>query len=325
MYEMCFMLCHIFIFTHNMRTIKQLARSFATTHEGTLQGPFGPMVNIKPFPFLKAKTSPPIIHTLAQESSDKLMHLIEHSNDYYMFDNTATYEQTIIFHNGVKAKYLRRFIGTKKHPRNLYQKATNPAQKFHMYRMMQNSVNKGLSRLGYHMFKDGSIDLEGKVPVCGIMPVLIADWKSELPEALFATYLRPDYFVSIPLFHEALLAEDLENGVVYTLFEKEKVLVKGSYGTLMPIPQLFEMFEEFVEAERIVKGGEEAADLWAGTGVLSVMLAVRGVGKVVAVDPNKYSGKALKLNMETFGLTQRTNTSISHLQSSIDLMYPMPQ
>ncbi len=274
------------------------ARTFASTAgiKGHMQSPFGPLVNIRPFP----PYTPPAedLELVKDVTGGKMMHLIEKQNRYFVFDDKATYGFSVKYHNALKGRFLRKFTGSKGHPKDPYRHAKTLAEKFRQYQMMQSVVSRGLSHVGYHMFKDGTLNLAGKVPACKIMSELLPWWKAQLPGEWFTqSYVKPDFFVSTPLFHDALMAEQFESGMDYDLAENLVLKVRASYGLAMPMKEHLVMFNEYVIAE-VSKPETRTLELNSGTGILSVLLALRGLAEVHAVDPNIYAHRALKLNME---------------------------
>ena len=308
-------------------------RSFASSTITSFQTHFGPLVNIRPHPLLK-KNPAESIEILQNESTSKLMRIIEKQNGCYMFDNTANYEQTVRYHNALKQRFVQKFTGTKNHPRDLYASSRSKSHRFHLFRMMQSVINKGMSRLGYHMFKDGSLDLAGKIPDCsGVMPELIQDWKAEFNAALGDSFNQPDYFISIPLYHEVLFANELEKGVDYILTTDEGFPIKGSYGVTMPFPEHIELFDTFLCGALNATEEKTVLDIGTNTAVLSTILGFRGASKIVKYDQNKYAIKALKMNAESLKLNKYRQDRIIGITSAIvpesesekyDLIISMP-
>ena len=74
------------------------------------------------------------------------------------------YENTVKFHNVLKERFMKKYSGSKKHPKRLYGRSDNPKDIFHHFRMVENEINREMSLLGYFMFKDGTLNLSGDIP-----------------------------------------------------------------------------------------------------------------------------------------------------------------
>ena len=296
----------------------RIRRSFATL-EKQLETPYGNLVNIKRHPAEKQVIDE--IQILKDESAGRIMHYIEKQSKYFMFDNKVKYDNTVKFHNAVKARFLQKFAGTKKHPKTLYGKSQNPRDIFHYFRRMQNEINKGLSRLGYHMFKDGTLNLHGDVPECNLLIELIKEWRELIPkEVLGTSFAQPDYFISVPLYHEILSGAELEKGIKYSLNSGEDILFKGTYGVSMPFQDHFEMLDMFTERFLNNLNDKSILDFETNTAVLSAYMRYKGASKVIKYDSNKYAFKALELNIKSLGLDKR-GLAIERTQKNVEGEY----
>jgi len=279
------------------------------------QSEYGPLINIRPHPLNEGKQIDKL-EMIGDIQSGKLMHLIEKGNSYYLFENTIDYFNSVTYHNALKGRFLQKFTGTKKHPKNIYSKATTNKERLGLFRMVQNTIEQGMSRIGYHMLKDGTLNLAGEIPKCSILPELINDWKSELPE--IQGFHKPDFFISAPLFHEALIGSQFENGVEYAPESSEKIIFRGSYGVTMPTQDQFENFDMYIsEIDNMVKG-KTILDIGTNSSVYAAYFGTLDASKIVKYDTNKYALKAVNLNIEPHQIKTKYelhNKSLTNLLS----------
>ena len=164
-----------------------------------------------------------------------------------------------------------------------------PYDVFHMNRRTKNTVNQALSRVGFLMLRDGSLQIEDstghKKPELTFSAEVVKELALEYQ--LSSQFIKPDYFVPIPMIEGMQSAEKLQKtGIQIHCLESR--LIYPLYGVWTPTSQEYlNLLSNYVQQTKTQYSRYASmVDLGCGSGILPIVLSENGgfEGDVHALD-----------------------------------------
>jgi hypothetical protein len=113
----------------------------------------------------------------------------------FLFKPESHYLNARSLYNSIKKRVYQSYYdkpGKKSGRKNAFEKCTLPNEIFNMNRMVKVNIKKQMNRFGFHLIKDGSLNIKGDKPESPIFKKIIEDAyeRFELP-----SFKKPDLFV----------------------------------------------------------------------------------------------------------------------------------
>lgn len=267
-----------------------------------LSSPWGPVKLLKPI-FQSSGFDDIKINSVNEKNSAKFLYsrlMKEKSLEVAAFES----EYDIMF--GVY-KSMKKIIYKDK---AIYSKCSSPNEIFHQYRRAKLAKSHLMHRYGFLFSETQQIKLRGKIPDLGILPQALRVLNSVSNEMSFMSFKLWEGIISANEWYNKGLMVDCLGDKIYPL-----------YGVWMPTTQDYiKLLNQYLNSD-LPQG--PALDIGCGSGVLSLLLAKKGI-EVVAVDKNywavectKLNAAKLKFNVRTYVLNDLNNIETSALNTIV--------
>ena len=185
-----------------------------------------------------------------------------------------------------------------------YSKCTSPTDTFHLYHRTQLAKSHLLHRFGFLLSETQQIKLRGDGPELSILPQAMRVLNSEGNEITFMSFkLWEGIMLANEWYDQGLMVESLGEKI-YPL-----------YGVWLPTTHDYiKLVSDYLDTD-LPRG--PALDIGCGSGVLSFLLAKRGI-EVLAVDKNYWAVESTKLNAIKLNLSLKTYqlNDLNNIESS---------
>lgn len=188
------------------------------------------------------------------------------------------------FHQGKQV-----LAALKKRVRKPAKTADNPADAFHKHRLAQSQQSREINMLLVEIDENGCLNL----PRAPDVSAALRDVYGETQGEKFLLPLNQLLgFIGAHEWHK--------QGVVIAALNQQKIHVP--FGVFSPLRG---EYLDLVAQMRLPENCQTAMDIGTGSGVLSILLAQRGVGKVIATDSNPRAVQCAQANVARLGFSRQ--------------------
>jgi len=203
------------------------------------------------------------------------------------------------------------YFGTKKKPRNPFSHCKTPKEIFNLNRRILIEVKQSLNKIVFMINYDGSVRLKGNFPSLNQLKLYLTRQFKDPKEP----FLRHDYLIPYNIYKGMASAEAFEKaGIPLKVLDEKKIY--PLYGVWSPTKQGYlELVADYIEKNpKKMKDAKQAIDLGCGTGVLSMLLLLKGgLKKVFGVDKSLIAVRNSRLNAEILEVGDKFKGEIMNL------------
>ena len=201
----------------------------------------------------------------------------------------AYYRNMMALHKNVSRKMRERYYGTQAKPADTFAKCKSPAEIFHLKRRVETNIANTMHRFGFAFDQENKPMLHGKdFPEIPMFLKYVMERKVAGKTSV-ASFRLLESFISVQEWYR--------KGVEIEALDKKKL--RPIYSVWSPTSQDYiNLLAKYLDA---VSFSGTALDIGTGTGVLSLLLASKGL-KVTAIDNNKAAVDCARVNVAATGI-----------------------
>lgn len=217
----------------------------------------------------------------------------------------AYYRNLMALHKNVTRKMKERHYGTVAKPADTFAKCKSPAEVFHLKRRVETNIANTMHRFGFAIDTENKPMLHGKdFPDIPMFMKYVMERKIA-GRTTIASFRLLESFISVQEWYK--------KGVEIDALEKKKI--RPIFSVWSPTSQDYiNLLAKYLDA---VHYTGTALDIGTGTGVLSLLLASKGL-TVTAIDNNKAAIDCARVNVAATGI-DGVDVKLGDITQQLDL------
>ena len=273
---------------------------------------FGKLQILNPILPKKASELTDLPYSILDDNSKAAVafhNLRDPSLQFLIFNPSSRFGNALEITKSIRKRITENYFGGPKKIKNPFRNSKLSNEVFLLNRQIHTNMKYLSSRVGFIADRTGEVQITHKVKSNLIDNIVTQGIiKAEIDSQPAETgFVKPDYFISSD-FYEGIVSYYgyNKNGIeVPSLFNRK---IYPQYGVFLPTRKDYlELFNGYLktklgkEASKI----ENIADLGAGTGVLSFLMAQANLSRIFAIDNSEKALFTVKENAETLGYADR--------------------
>lgn len=253
----------------------------------------------------------------------KIYNNLKRNKFYYLFKPESHYYNSTLIFQSIRKNIYSHYYGDKKTMKNPFENCKNTNEIFNLSRNIKTSIKKDLSRIGYKVYKNGEIDihfseksiLNKNTNLSQMLRDYINSYESSNESQI--KFSKHDYFVSYESF-ESISSYLQQSQKGYEIKALNNRRIFPMYSVFNPSREDYiEIFNDYLK-DLDIKNIKIGLDIGCGSGILSYLMAQKGIEKILSIDNNPNAITCVKNNIETLGYMNRIETKEIDIVSDLE-------
>lgn len=218
----------------------------------------------------------------------------------------AHYRNLMALHKNVTRKLKVKYYGRSDKPADTFAKCKSPTEIYHLKRRTETAIAHTMHRYGFIVNEENKAMLKGEdFPEIPMFLKFVHERRVK-DKVNFVSFRLLESFISVHEWYK--------NGIAIEALDKR--LIRPVYSVWPPTSQGYiNLLAKYITSENLSSG--RALDIGSGTGVLSLVLASKGLS-VTAIDCNKSAVECTRINALAMGMDM-VEAKLADVTQDLDL------